>query len=175
VSVADRIRVVVAKVGLDGHDRGAKAVALALRDAGMEVVYTGLRQTPESTVQVVVQEDADVLGVSLLSGAHLEVMERLCTLLREAGAEDVVVVLGGNVPRRDHARLREIGVHGIFPTGSTFDGIVGWLRDTVAARGGVTVAARDDDTVAARDDDTVAARDDDTVAAGDRDGERVHG
>ena len=129
-----RIRVVVAKVGLDGHDRGAKAVALALRDAGMEVVYTGLRQTPQSTVQVVLQEDADVLGVSLLSGAHLEVMERLCTLLREAGAEDVVVVLGGNVPRRDHARLRELGVDGIFPTGSRFDDIVGWLRERVATR-----------------------------------------
>jgi methylmalonyl-CoA mutase, C-terminal domain len=132
----DRLRVVVAKVGLDGHDRGAKAVALALRDAGMEVVYTGLRQTPESTVQVVLQEDADVLGVSLLSGAHLEVMERVCALLRGAGADDVVVLLGGNVPRRDHARLRELGVDAIFPTGSTFDDIVGWLTEHVPARHG---------------------------------------
>jgi methylmalonyl-CoA mutase cobalamin-binding domain/chain len=132
------IRVVVAKVGLDGHDRGAKTVALALRDAGYEVVYAGLRQTPESVVATVVDEGADALGVSLLSGAHLEVMARVCALLDEAGA-DTVVMLGGNVPRRDHEELRRYGVDGIFPTGANYDEIAAWLRQEVTARrAGVT-------------------------------------
>ncbi len=120
-------RVVIAKVGLDGHDRGAKAVALALRDAGFEVIYTGLRQTPESVVATALQEDVQVLGVSLLSGAHLEIMGRICELLREQGGEDVLVVLGGNVPTRDHERLRELGVDAIFPTDSRFDDVVAWI------------------------------------------------
>ena len=128
------IRVVVAKVGLDGHDRGAKTVALALRDAGYEVIYAGLRQTPESVVATVVDEGAEALGVSLLSGAHLEVMARVCALLEEAGAGETVVMLGGNVPRRDHEELRRAGVDGIFPTGSSYDEIAAWLRGEVAVR-----------------------------------------
>lgn len=129
------IRVLVGKVGLDGHDRGAKAVAFALRDAGFEVSYTGLRQTPEMIVSAALEEDVDAIGISLLSGAHMEIMQRLGELLREAGlAEDVVVLLGGNIPTRDHARLVEAGVHGIFPTSSKFDDIAAWLREAVAER-----------------------------------------
>ena len=130
------VRVVVAKVGLDGHDRGAKTVALALREGGFEVIYAGLRQTPDSVVRTVVDEDADALGVSLLSGAHLEIRQEICHGLHEAGADNVVVMLGGNVPTRDHALLRRSGVHGIFPSGARFDDIVGWLRSTVAERRG---------------------------------------
>lgn len=129
-----RRRVVVAKVGLDGHNRGAKTVALALRDAGMEVIYTGLRQTPESVVSIVVQEDANVLGVSLLSGAHLEIMTRICALLESNGATDVLVMVGGNIPERDHAQLRAAGVHGIFPTDSTFPEIISWIDDQIERR-----------------------------------------
>ena len=127
-------RVVVAKVGLDGHDRGAKAVALALRDAGIEVIYTGLRQTPESVVATALQEDVQVLGVSLLSGAHLEIMQRICDLLEERGGDDIVVMLGGNVPTRDHERLHAMGVDGIFPTDSRFDDVATWIRARTGER-----------------------------------------
>ena len=131
------IRVVIAKVGLDGHDRGAKAVAVALQRAGFEVIYTGLRQTPEAAVATALQEDAAVIGVSLLSGAHREAMRRICALLEERGAkEEVAVMVGGNIPERDHADLRALGVDGIFPTGSRFDEIADWIRRTVAERAG---------------------------------------
>jgi methylmalonyl-CoA mutase, C-terminal domain len=135
--------VLIGKVGLDGHDRGAKAVAFALRDAGFEVTYTGLRQTPEMIVAVAIEEDVDAIGISLLSGAHLEVMERLCTLLRDEGmAHDTVVMLGGNVPSRDHPALRAMGVDGIFPTSSRFENIAAWLRQAVSERRNKEVAQR---------------------------------
>lgn len=123
------IRVLVGKVGLDGHDRGAKTVALALRNAGFEVVYVGLRQTPEMIVSAALQEDVDAIGISLLSGAHNEVMERICELLGEAGAADMLVILGGNIPERDHARLATAGVDAIFSTSSSFTDIAEWLRE----------------------------------------------
>lgn len=131
------IRVVIAKVGLDGHDRGAKAVAVALQRAGFEVIYTGLRQTPEAVVATALQEDAAVIGVSLLSGAHREAMGRICALLEQSGAKtELAVMVGGNIPERDHADLRAMGVDGIFPTGSRFDDIAEWIRETVAQRAG---------------------------------------
>ena len=131
----DAVKVVVAKVGLDGHDRGAKAVALAMRDAGFEVIYTGLRQTPEMVVNTALQEDADVIGVSLLSGAHIEIMTRIGELLAEHGmADDIVVVLGGNVPTRHHQRLHGVGVDGIFPTDSKFTDVAEWIREAVQER-----------------------------------------
>src|SRR6201981_3332863 len=108
-----KIRVLIAKPGLDGHDRGAKVIARALRDAGMEVIYTGLRQTPEQIVSAALQEDADVIGLSILSGAHNHVAPRLMQLLREKGLDDVLVVMGGIIPKVDIPKLREIGVKGI--------------------------------------------------------------
>lgn len=126
-----RVRVLLAKVGLDGHDRGAKVVALALRNTGFEVIYTGLRQTPEMVVAAAIQEDVDVIGVSLLSGAHLEVMARICELLREHGADDILVMLGGSVPPGDEPALRAAGVHGVFPTESRFADIVSWIEESV--------------------------------------------
>ncbi|BBD72305.1 methylmalonyl-CoA mutase [Sulfodiicoccus acidiphilus] len=110
-----RIKVVVGKLGLDGHDRGAKVIARALSEAGMEVVYTGLRQTPEQLVRTVVQEDADVLGVSVLSGAHMELMSKLMELLNQRGIKDITVVLGGIIPKSDIEKLRLLGVDGVFP------------------------------------------------------------
>ena len=126
-----RIRVVVAKPGLDGHDRGAKVVARALRDGGMEVVYTGLHQTPEQIVETAVQEDADCIGLSVLSGAHLTVFERVLTLLRERGAEDVVVFGGGIIPEDDVALLLEMGVARVFTPGASPREIVAWVRTHV--------------------------------------------
>jgi len=113
-----KIRVVVAKPGLDGHDRGAKIVARALRDAGMEVIYTGLHQTPEQIVETAIQEDADAVGISLLSGAHMTLVPRILDLLRENGAEDVLVVLGGTIPDDDADELRKEGVAAVFGPGS---------------------------------------------------------
>ena len=127
-------RVVVAKPGLDGHDRGAKVIARALRDAGFEVVYTGLHQTPEQVVQAVVQEDADALGLSLLSGAHLVLVPRIVELLRAAGREDVVVVVGGIIPEGDVAPLEAAGVAGVFTPGSSLAAIGAWLEETLDAR-----------------------------------------
>jgi methylmalonyl-CoA mutase C-terminal domain/subunit len=122
------IKMIVAKVGLDGHDRGAKAVALAMRDFGFEIIYTGLRQTPETVVAAALEEDAEIIGVSLLSGAHVEIMGRINELLVMNGlGEDTLLVLGGNVPLRDHAQLRELGVHRIFSTDSTFADMGSWL------------------------------------------------
>ena len=124
----ERIRVVIAKPGLDGHDRGAKIVARALRDAGMEVVYTGLHQTPEQIVETVVQEDADAVGLSVLSGAHMTLFARLTELLRERGVDDVVVFGGGIIPDEDMPELGKLGVARIFTPGATTTEIVDWVR-----------------------------------------------
>ena len=123
-----RIRVVVAKPGLDGHDRGAKVVARALRDAGMEVIYTGLHQTPEQIVAAVVQEDADAVGLSIHSGAHMTLFPRVVELLAEHGADDVLVFGGGIIPREDITLLKEQGVAEIFTPGTPTAKIVEWLR-----------------------------------------------
>jgi methylmalonyl-CoA mutase C-terminal domain/subunit len=125
------LRVVVAKAGLDGHDRGAKVVARALRDAGMEVVYTGLRQTPEQVVAAVLDEDADALGLSVLSGAHLTLFPRIVSLLRQAGAGDVVVFGGGIIPEADVPALTEAGVARVFGPGTPTGEIVRWVREAV--------------------------------------------
>jgi methylmalonyl-CoA mutase C-terminal domain/subunit len=130
-----RIRVVLAKPGLDGHDRGVKVVARALRDAGMEVVYTGLHQTPEQIVETVIQEDADVVGLSVLSGAHMTLFARLVELLGQRGASDVVVFGGGIIPDEDIPALKALGVATIFTPGATMDEIVSWVRGNVRDRG----------------------------------------
>ena len=128
-----KIRVVVAKPGLDGHDRGAKIIARALRDAGMEVIYTGLHQTPEQIVETVLQEDADAVGLSILSGAHMTLVPRVIELLREQEAGDVVVVLGGTIPNSDIAELKELGVAEIFTPGASTNEIVDYIRGAVTA------------------------------------------
>jgi methylmalonyl-CoA mutase, C-terminal domain len=125
------VRVVIAKPGLDGHDRGAKVVARALRDAGIEVVYTGLHQTPEQIVSTAVQEDADAIGLSVLSGAHLTLFARVMALLDEQGAGDIVVFGGGVIPERDIAELETIGVARIFTSGAAPSEIVDWVREHV--------------------------------------------
>jgi methylmalonyl-CoA mutase C-terminal domain/subunit len=130
--MSGRIRVVVAKPGLDGHDRGAKVVARALRDAGMEVIYTGLHQTPEQIVETVLQEDADAVGLSVLSGAHMTLFARVIELLRERDAEDVTVFGGGIVPDEDLPKLAELGVAKVFTPGATTEEIVDWVRANVA-------------------------------------------
>ena len=129
--VQGRIRVVVAKPGLDGHDRGAKVVARALRDAGMEVIYTGLHQTPEQIVETTIQEDADCVGLSVLSGAHMTLFTRVMALLRERGADDVVVFGGGIIPVDDIPELARIGVAKVFTPGATTQSIVEWVRSNV--------------------------------------------
>ncbi len=129
----ERIRVVIGKPGLDGHDRGAKVVARALRDAGMEVVYTGLHQTPEQIVETVVQEDADAVGLSVLSGAHMTLFSRLSELLSERGIDDVVVFGGGIIPDEDLPELERLGVAKIFTPGATTTDIVDWVRAHVGA------------------------------------------
>ena len=131
----ERIRVVIAKPGLDGHDRGAKVVARALRDAGMEVVYTGLHQTPEQIVETVVQEDADAVGLSVLSGAHMTLFARLAELMRERGVDDVVVFGGGIIPEEDIPELERMGVARIFTPGATTTEIVDWVHETVGTPG----------------------------------------
>ena len=128
-----KIRVVIAKPGLDGHDRGAKVIARSLRDAGMEVIYTGLRQTPEQIVEAALQEDADAIGVSILSGAHNHVCPRMMTLLKERGADDVLVVVGGIIPDADIPRLREIGIEGVFQPGTSMQSIVDFITNHVRA------------------------------------------
>jgi methylmalonyl-CoA mutase cobalamin-binding domain/chain len=127
------IRVVIAKPGLDGHDRGAKIIARALRDAGMEVIYTGLHQTPEQIVETAIQEDADAVGVSILSGAHMTLVPRIVEGLRANGAEDVLVVVGGTIPQDDADELKEAGVAEVFGPGATTGEIVDFLRGAVAA------------------------------------------
>jgi methylmalonyl-CoA mutase C-terminal domain/subunit len=130
--MSSRIRVVVAKPGLDGHDRGAKVVARALRDAGMEVIYTGLHQTPEQIVETAIQEDADAVGLSVLSGAHMTLFRRVLELLAERDAQDMVVFGGGIIPDADIPELERLGVAKIFTPGATTQSIVNWVRDNVA-------------------------------------------
>ena len=131
--MAGKIRVVIAKPGLDGHDRGAKIIARALRDAGMEVIYTGLHQTPEQIVETAIQEDADAVGISILSGAHMTLVPRVVELLRERGAEDVVVLVGGTIPTDDVVALKEQGVAEVFTPGAPTASIVEFLQSRVPA------------------------------------------
>jgi methylmalonyl-CoA mutase C-terminal domain/subunit len=130
-----KIRVLVAKPGLDGHDRGAKVIARALRDAGMEVIYTGLRQTPEMIVTAALQEDVDVIGLSILSGAHNAIVPRVTELLRANKMEDVLLMLGGTIPEQDVAALKKAGVAAIFGPGTAMDQIVEFIRKNVKPRG----------------------------------------
>jgi methylmalonyl-CoA mutase C-terminal domain/subunit len=129
-----RTRVVIAKPGLDGHDRGAKVIARALRDAGMEVIYTGLRQTPEQIVAAALQEDADVIGLSILSGAHMHICPRVMELVRERGLGDVVVLVGGIIPDADVAALKGLGIQGVFPPGTPMQEIIDFINHTVQPR-----------------------------------------
>ena len=126
-----KIRVVVAKPGLDGHDRGAKIIARALRDAGMEVIYTGLHQTPEQIVETVLQEDADAVGLSILSGAHMTLVPRVVELLRAQDADDVVVTVGGTIPSQDIPELKELGVAEVFTPGAPTQDIIDFIRSSV--------------------------------------------
>jgi methylmalonyl-CoA mutase C-terminal domain/subunit len=129
-----KIRVVIAKPGLDGHDRGAKVIARALRDAGMEVIYTGLRQTPEQVVAAALQEDADAIGLSILSGAHMHICPKVMQLLEQQGLNDVLVVVGGIIPDVDIPRLREAGIKGIFLPGSPMQEIITFIAENVRPR-----------------------------------------
>ncbi|MDO8616538.1 MAG: cobalamin B12-binding domain-containing protein [Dehalococcoidia bacterium] len=130
-----KLKIIIAKPGLDGHDRGAKVVARALRDAGFEVVYTGIRQTPEMIAETALQEDADVIGLSILSGAHLELFPRVVAELKKRGMDDVVLFCGGIIPREDIARLDGLGFKGIFGPGSSTHDIIAWVRSNVEPRG----------------------------------------
>ena len=132
--MARKLRVVIAKPGLDGHDRGAKVIARALRDAGMEVIYTGLRQTPEMIAGAALQEDADVIGLSILSGAHNHIAPRLMDLLKAKGLDDVLVVIGGIIPDVDIPKLKEMGVKGIFLPGTPMQDIVNFINANARAR-----------------------------------------
>ena len=134
--VSHKIRVVIAKPGLDGHDRGARVIARAMRDAGMEVIYTGLRQTPEQIVAAALQEDADVIGLSILSGAHMHICPRVMALLSERGLNDVLVVVGGIIPAVDIPRLHEMGVRGIFLPGTPMQEIVDFVHQHARSRVG---------------------------------------
>ncbi len=126
------LRVLVGKIGLDGHDRGAKVVAQALRDAGMEVIYTGLRQTPEQIVEAALQEDVQVIGLSILSGAHMQLIPPVVEMLREQDSSDIIVVVGGIIPREDIAYLKEYGVAEVFTPGSSTVDIIGFIRNKFA-------------------------------------------
>ncbi len=130
--MSSKIRVVIAKPGLDGHDRGAKIIARALRDAGMEVIYTGLHQTPEQIVETAIEEDADAVGISILSGAHMTLVPRIIDGLRASGADDVLVVVGGTIPDEDAVELAEAGVAAIFTPGAPTAEIVDFLRSATA-------------------------------------------
>src|SRR4030081_2299438 len=136
-STEKKIRVVVAKPGLDGHDRGAKIIARALRDAGMEVIYTGLHQTPEQIVATVIQEDADAGGLSILSGAHMTLVPRVVELLREQGIDDARVTVGGTIPSEDIRELRALGVAEVFTAGAPTQAIVDFIRGATAGRAGI--------------------------------------
>ena len=129
-----RIRILVAKPGLDGHDRGAKVVAQALRDAGMEVIYTGLHQTVDQIVNTAIQEDVDVIGLSIMSGAHLPICEKLIKKMKEKGIDDVLVVVGGVIPKKDIPALQRLGIEGIFPGGTPFEQSIRWIQEHVKAR-----------------------------------------
>ena len=132
-----RIKVLVAKLGLDGHDRGAKVVARALKDAGMEVIYTGIRQTPEQVVETAIQEDVDVIGISILSGAHIPLMKKLMKLLREKGIEDIPVFLGGSIPIPDIPHLEKIGVDKVFLPGSSLTSIIRYTVEAAKRKRGI--------------------------------------
>jgi len=132
-SPGKKIRVVVAKPGLDGHDRGAKIIARALRDAGMEVIYTGLHQTPEQIVETVIQEDAHAVGLSVLSGAHMTLVPRIVALLEEQGIDDIVVIVGGTIPSDDIPELKRLGVAEVFTPGSSTEAIIDFIRAAVPA------------------------------------------
>jgi len=129
-----KIRILVAKPGLDGHDRGAKVVAQALRDAGMEVIYTGLHQTIDQIINSAIQEDVDVIGLSIMSGAHLPICEKLVKKMEEKKIEDVMVVVGGVIPKRDIPLLQKIGIQGIFPGGTSFDESIRWIKEHIKPR-----------------------------------------
>ena len=133
VAAQKRIRVIVAKPGLDGHDRGAKVIARALRDAGMEVIYTGLRQTPEMIVSAALQEDVQAIGLSILSGAHMAIVPRVMELLAAKDMKDVIVIVGGIIPDEDAARLKQQGVAAVFQPGASLDAIVEFIRNAVSA------------------------------------------
>jgi len=137
VGPVQKIRVIIAKPGLDGHDRGAKVIARALRDAGMEVIYTGLRQTPEQIVSAALQEDADAIGLSILSGAHMHICPRVMELLREKGLNDVLVVVGGIIPDVDIPKLNAIGIEGIFLPGTPMQEIVDFITRNTRSRVGI--------------------------------------
>ena len=134
LKVMRKLRVVIAKPGLDGHDRGAKVIARALRDAGMEVIYTGLRQTPEQIAAAALQEDADVIGLSILSGAHNHIAPRLMELLRAKGLDDVLVLVGGIIPDVDIPRLKDIGIKGVFLPGTPMQDIIHFINDNARTR-----------------------------------------
>jgi len=129
-----RIRILVAKPGLDGHDRGARVIARAYRDAGFEVIYTGLHQTPEQIVAAALQEDVDLIGLSCLSGAHMYLFKRVLELLKENKADDIMVIVGGIIPEEDIPKLKKLGIKEIFLPGTSLDNIVGWVRDNVSPR-----------------------------------------
>jgi methylmalonyl-CoA mutase C-terminal domain/subunit len=132
--VEKKIRILVAKPGLDGHDRGAKVVAQALRDAGMEVIYTGLHQTNDQIINTAIQEDVDVIGLSIMSGAHLPICEKLVRKMKEKKLDDILVVVGGVIPKRDILPLQKIGIQGIFPGGTPFDESVRWIKEHIKTR-----------------------------------------
>ena len=129
--MATKIRVVIAKPGLDGHDRGAKIIARALRDAGMEVIYTGLHQTPEQIVETAIQEDADAVGISILSGAHMTLVPKIIELLKEQDAEDVIVTVGGTIPNQDIEELKQLGVAEVFTPGAPTQAIIDFIQGAV--------------------------------------------
>jgi methylmalonyl-CoA mutase C-terminal domain/subunit len=127
----NKIKIIVGKPGLDGHDRGAKVIALALRDAGMEVIYTGLHQTIEQIVRTAVQEAVDVIGLSIMSGAHLPICKNLLEMMKSAGIEDIPVIVGGVIPKQDIPKLKELGIDGVFPGGTSFGDIITGIRGLV--------------------------------------------
>jgi len=131
-----RIRVLIAKPGLDGHDRGAKVVANALKDAGMEIIYTGLHKTIEEIVKTALEEDVDVIGLSIYSGAHLPLSKKLMEMMKEEGLADKLVLIGGNIPQRDIKALKDYGVTGVFPTGARLDEIAKFIKETVEEQNG---------------------------------------
>ena len=126
---AKKIKILIGKPGLDGHDRGAKVTALALRDAGMEVLYTGLHQTVEEIVRMAVQEAVDIIGLSIMSGAHLPICQTLLDLMKEQGIEDIPVAVGGVIPKQDISKLKELGIKGVFPGGARFDEITAGIKE----------------------------------------------
>ena len=129
-----RIRILVAKPGLDGHDRGAKVIAQALRDGGMEVIYTGLHQTIDQIINTAIQEDVDVIGLSIMSGAHLPICEKLVKKMKEKEIEDIMLVVGGVLPKRDIPLLQKMGIEGIFPGGTPFDESIRWIKEHIKTR-----------------------------------------